>query len=311
MSTLHEAFAAAKADEPGRCSSATCPPGFPSRRRRRRRDPRDGRERRRRRRDRPAVLRPAHGRPDHPGRRRASPCAGHAPRATCWRTGRGRGRHRRPDARHDLLEPASSGTASSAFATDLAAAGGVGRHHARPHARRRPGRGSRPPTRRASTGSSSWRRSSHRRAHRRGRRGITTGFVYAASLMGVTGARSRSSAAGARARRAHARRAPRLPVAVGLGVSTAAQAAEVAAYADGVIVGSAFVRAAARRRGRTPGVAAVGRLAADLAAGVRRARLSRPRRVGRRVTGSGNSGAVRSSDTLDGSDPAVAPPCHR
>jgi tryptophan synthase alpha chain len=51
---------------------------------------------------------------------------------------------------------------------------------------------------------------------------------------------------------------------VGLGVSDGAQAAEVAAYADGVIVGSAFVRAAG-----DGGAKAAAELAAELAAGVR------------------------------------------
>ena len=57
-----------------------------------------------------------------------------------------------------------------------------------------------------------------------------------------------------------------LPVCVGLGVSNGDQAAEVAAFADGVIVGSALVAAL-----RDGGVEAVRALAADLAAGVRRA----------------------------------------
>jgi tryptophan synthase alpha chain len=97
---------------------------------------------------------------------------------------------------------------------------------------------------------------------------ITTGFVYAASLMGVTGVASVSSAAPALV--ARTRPHTTLPVAVGLGVSTAAQATDVAAYADGVIVGSAFVRLLLDAATPTEGVAAVGRLAADLAAGVRR-----------------------------------------
>jgi tryptophan synthase alpha chain len=54
-------------------------------------------------------------------------------------------------------------------------------------------------------------------------------------------------------------------VAVGLGVSNGAQAAEVAAFADGVIVGSAFVR----RLGEE-GIDAVRELTAELSAGVRR-----------------------------------------
>jgi tryptophan synthase alpha chain len=100
--------------------------------------------------------------------------------------------------------------------------------------------------------------------------GITTGFVYAASLMGVTGVQSVSSAAPALVERT--RPHTHLPVAVGLGVSTAAQAADVAAYADGVIVGSAFVRLLLDAETPTAGVTAVGRLAADLARGVRRSR---------------------------------------
>jgi tryptophan synthase alpha chain len=99
---------------------------------------------------------------------------------------------------------------------------------------------------------------------------ITTGFVYAASLMGVTGVQSVSSAAPALVERT--RPHTTVPVAVGLGVSTAAQAAEVATYADGVIVGSAFVRLLLDADSPAAGVAAAGRLAADLAQGVRTAR---------------------------------------
>jgi tryptophan synthase alpha chain len=98
--------------------------------------------------------------------------------------------------------------------------------------------------------------------------GITTGFVYAASLMGVTGVKSVSVAAPELVARTRPRTS--LPVAVGLGVSTPAQAAEVAAYADGVIVGSAFVRLLLDAESPAAGIAAVGRLAAELAAGVRR-----------------------------------------
>ena len=91
------------------------------------------------------------------------------------------------------------------------------------------------------------------------------GFVYAASTMGVTGTRDAVSdvAPGLVARM---REVTSLPVAVGLGVSNGAQAAQVASYADGVIVGSAFVRAA------NDGDAAVAALATDLAAGCRTAR---------------------------------------
>lgn len=91
----------------------------------------------------------------------------------------------------------------------------------------------------------------------------TRGFLYASSVMGVTGARDVvSRAAGTLVSRVR-ELAPGLPVGVGLGVRNGAQAAEVAAFADAVIVGSAFVTAAADGE---PGVQA---LAADLATGVR------------------------------------------
>ncbi len=67
------------------------------------------------------------------------------------------------------------------------------------------------------------------------------GFVYAASLMGVTGERA-SVGEHARALVERTRAAGATRVCVGLGVSTPDQAAEVAGYADGVIVGSALVR---------------------------------------------------------------------
>ena len=68
-----------------------------------------------------------------------------------------------------------------------------------------------------------------------------SGFVYATAVMGVTGARTTTSdLAGPLVARTKA--ATDLPVGVGLGVSNGDQAAEVAGYADGVIVGSAFVR---------------------------------------------------------------------
>ena len=60
--------------------------------------------------------------------------------------------------------------------------------------------------------------------------------------MGVTGARDTTSDLAGPLVRPHPRQATDLPVGVGLGVSNGDQAAEVAAYADGVIVGSAFVR---------------------------------------------------------------------
>ncbi|HTW21179.1 MAG TPA: tryptophan synthase subunit alpha [Mycobacteriales bacterium] len=97
-----------------------------------------------------------------------------------------------------------------------------------------------------------------------------SGWVYAASTMGVTGARATTSQV-APALVARVRAATDLPVGVGLGVSNGTQAAEVAAYADGVVVGSALVRCLLDAATLPQGVAAVGALAADLAAGVRTA----------------------------------------
>jgi tryptophan synthase alpha chain len=97
------------------------------------------------------------------------------------------------------------------------------------------------------------------------------GFVYAASTMGVTGERTAvGTAAETLVRRVRA--VTDQPVCVGLGVSTADQAAEVAAFADGVIVGSAFVRALLEAGSPEDGCRAVEKLAAELAEGVRRGR---------------------------------------
>jgi tryptophan synthase alpha chain len=94
------------------------------------------------------------------------------------------------------------------------------------------------------------------------------GFVYATSVMGVTGSRAATSAL-APGLVARVREATDLPVGVGLGVSNGAQAAEVAAYADAVIVGSAFVRRLLDAPSQEEGVAACRALAAELAEGVR------------------------------------------
>jgi tryptophan synthase alpha chain len=95
------------------------------------------------------------------------------------------------------------------------------------------------------------------------------GFVYATAVMGVTGARATTSElAGPLV--ARTKKVTDLPVGVGLGVSDGAQAAEVAAYADGVIVGSAFVRTLLDAADRKAGLAALATLTEDLAAGVRR-----------------------------------------
>jgi tryptophan synthase alpha chain len=69
------------------------------------------------------------------------------------------------------------------------------------------------------------------------------GFVYLISRLGVTGMRADVSA-DLPTTVERLRRASALPVCVGFGVSTPEQAANVARIADGVVVGSAIVRAA-------------------------------------------------------------------
>ncbi|MFF9868600.1 MULTISPECIES: tryptophan synthase subunit alpha [unclassified Streptomyces] len=96
-----------------------------------------------------------------------------------------------------------------------------------------------------------------------------SGFVYAASLMGVTGTRESVGAEAADLVR-RTRATTELPVCVGLGVSNAEQAAEVAAFADGVIVGSAFVKRMLDAGDHAAGIAAVRNLAGELARGVKR-----------------------------------------
>jgi tryptophan synthase alpha chain len=91
------------------------------------------------------------------------------------------------------------------------------------------------------------------------------GFVYAASTMGVTGTRSTVSDAAATLVARTRAVAPDLAVCVGLGVSDGRQAAQVASFADGVIVGTAYVREMLEGRG-AKGVRA---LSEDLAGGVR------------------------------------------
>lgn len=91
----------------------------------------------------------------------------------------------------------------------------------------------------------------------------STGFVYATSTLGVTGARE-SLSQRARPLVERLRTVTERPVCVGIGVSTAAHAETVAGFADGVIVGSAAVRAVAD--GGADGVA---RLVEELARGCR------------------------------------------
>ncbi|WP_102126656.1 tryptophan synthase subunit alpha [Deinococcus planocerae] len=90
-----------------------------------------------------------------------------------------------------------------------------------------------------------------------------TGFLYAVSVTGVTGAREGTALGEVPAMLALAREHARVPVAVGFGVKDAATARQVAGVADGVVVGSAFINAV--KAGKD-----VEALAASIAEGCRR-----------------------------------------
>jgi tryptophan synthase alpha chain len=90
-----------------------------------------------------------------------------------------------------------------------------------------------------------------------------SGFVYASSLMGVTGVRETVNAAASSLVR-RVRATTELPVCVGIGISNAAQAAQVADFADGVIVASALIKAILDAPNAAAGVAAVQKLTAEL-----------------------------------------------
>ncbi len=97
----------------------------------------------------------------------------------------------------------------------------------------------------------------------------SSGFVYATSVMGVTGQREQTSSL-APTLVERLRRVTDKPVGVGLGVSNRAQAHEVAAFADAVIVGSALVRCLLDAPDAASGVAAVRDLAVELRDGMAR-----------------------------------------
>jgi tryptophan synthase alpha chain len=100
----------------------------------------------------------------------------------------------------------------------------------------------------------------------------TSGFVYYVSITGITGASRPDYSRVATAVQRIKAHTP-LPVAVGFGVKDAAAAAEIAANADAVVVGSAIIDALAKtldadNRGGPATVAAVSRLVSELATGV-------------------------------------------
>jgi tryptophan synthase alpha chain len=100
----------------------------------------------------------------------------------------------------------------------------------------------------------------------------TSGFVYYVSITGVTGAAA-PEAAGVGAAVARIKRHTHLPVAVGFGVRDAASAAEIAAHADGVVVGTVLVEAVrgslVEGRAGPETVRAVAEAVERIAAGVR------------------------------------------
>lgn len=93
----------------------------------------------------------------------------------------------------------------------------------------------------------------------------STGFIYAASLMGVTGVKSAQIDTVSNLVK-RIRNFTSKPVAVGLGVNTPDQVREIAKFADGVIVGSAFIRAIAEAENESKALDAVADLASALSA---------------------------------------------
>ena len=100
------------------------------------------------------------------------------------------------------------------------------------------------------------------------------GWVYATSVMGVTGARAQSSSAAPGLVQRIRAADPTAMTGVGLGVSNGDQAREVTGYADAVIVGSALVKALleAEDAGTPDDLGRLRAVVADLADGVRRPR---------------------------------------
>jgi tryptophan synthase alpha chain len=97
---------------------------------------------------------------------------------------------------------------------------------------------------------------------------VADSFLYYVSLTGVTGALSANfDVAGKRAQ--EIRQTTGKPVVVGFGVSTGADVKKLAPYADGVVVGSALVRAVEQSKDREGAVRAVRALVKDLASGLR------------------------------------------
>ena len=101
----------------------------------------------------------------------------------------------------------------------------------------------------------------------------TSGFVYYVSITGITGAAAPDTA-DVRNHVQRIKKATKLPIAVGFGVKSGQQAREIATVADGVVVGSALVRAIEQsldKSGKATGktVSAVLNLVQELATALR------------------------------------------
>ena len=119
------------------------------------------------------------------------------------------------------------------------------------------------------------------------------GFVYAVSRTGVTGQR-KQLAEDARKLVKRLRRVTKLPIALGFGISTADQFAEVGEFADAIVVGSAIVETIERNRGREAG--AVGEFVKHLLMGSVRSELPQTAHSGkfrRQAAGSNHNRCTR------------------
>ena len=107
----------------------------------------------------------------------------------------------------------------------------------------------------------------------------SSGFLYYVAIAGITGTKSANAADTERAI-AHIRAATKLPIAIGFGIRTPEQAAEIARFADAAVVGSALVSTVAANldANGAPRPGLVDKILAfttDLACGVRSARVAR------------------------------------
>jgi tryptophan synthase alpha chain len=97
---------------------------------------------------------------------------------------------------------------------------------------------------------------------------VADAFIYYVSLTGVTGAASANFAEAAKRAR-HIKERTKKPVVVGFGVSTGKDVAQLAGIADGVVVGSALVKAVESAQDRAQAITNVRTLVRDLVSGLR------------------------------------------